>query len=146
MAASLAPLTPYTSARHFFGAELRHQRLRARLSMNQLAQRILVSPDLLAKVERAQRFPSADLVTRCDHELDADGYLVRLHGLVVAERDTAKPHRDLAGLAASLHAALAPYIEPAAVTAPTSLVDRIDSLLAEADTAARRVPNTGRRR
>ncbi|NUT34371.1 MAG: helix-turn-helix domain-containing protein [Hamadaea sp.] len=112
MAAPLAPLTPHASARHFLGAELRHRRLRAGLSMNQLAPLVLASPDLLAKVERAVRFPSEDLVTRCDHELGADGYLIRLHGLVVAERDIVKPPTDIAALAASLQAALGPFTDP----------------------------------
>lgn len=76
-------------------------------SIRQLAPRVLVSPTLLNKVERAVRFPSADLAIRCDHELGADGALIRLYGLVVAERQKTNSQQDIVTLAGRLHAALA---------------------------------------
>ena len=91
MAAPLAPLTPYASARHFFGAELRHLRMRAGLSHYALAVRVHVQCSLIGKVELAQRHPSRDLAERCDRVLGAAGELLRLHGLVQAERDNLPP-------------------------------------------------------
>jgi transcriptional regulator with XRE-family HTH domain len=124
-----ATLTPYASVAHFLGAELRLRREDTGLSINQLAPRVLASPDLLAKVERAERFPSADLTARCDQELAADGYLIRLHGLALAERDTARPYHDIARLAASLHSVLRDFPQSPIRNPTEALVDRIDDLL-----------------
>jgi len=130
-----SPLTPHVSVAHFFGAELRLRRRGAGMSIRALAPRVLASPPLLEKVERAVRFPSADLAMRCDHELDADGALIRLHGLVVAERESATPHEDILSLAGSLHAALIPFAAPLAAASTTALVQRIDDALSAAGVA-----------
>lgn len=86
MAAPETPLTPYLSAQHFLGAELRHRRVAAGLSQRALAERLFVSWATVGKVELGQRYPTLDLTQRCDELLHAGGVLVRLHGLVEAER------------------------------------------------------------
>jgi hypothetical protein len=86
MGAQLRDLTPYASALHFFGAELRHHRQLANLSLRQLGPKVFVSPSQLGLVEAARRFPSVDLAGRCDSVLNTGGVLARLHPLVSAER------------------------------------------------------------
>lgn len=71
-------LTPYASARHFLGAELRRWRNTRQLSVAELARQVYVSRELLQKVETAQRRASADLVHACDTALDTGGILGRL--------------------------------------------------------------------
>jgi transcriptional regulator with XRE-family HTH domain len=85
MGAALSQLQPYTSARHFFGAELRHRRVAAGLSQGQLARQVITHETMVNKVELALRVASVDLATRCDVVLAADGALIRLHQLVLAE-------------------------------------------------------------
>jgi transcriptional regulator with XRE-family HTH domain len=82
MAQSPSTLTPHASPRHFLGAELRSWRQRRGLSLVALGRAVYTGPDLLRKVEKAARVPSAELIRRCDEELDAGGALVRLHCFV----------------------------------------------------------------
>ncbi|MGH3939918.1 MAG: helix-turn-helix domain-containing protein [Pseudonocardiaceae bacterium] len=77
-------LTPYVSLRHFFGAELRQWREVAGLSHDRLGARINYSGDLIGKVEKAERAPTAALATACDEVLGTGGALVRLFGLIEA--------------------------------------------------------------
>ncbi len=86
MAAPLSKLNVCASALHFFGAELRHRRLAAGLSQRQLARKVITDVSMVNKVELAHRVASADLAKRCDEVLDAEGALIRLHQLVLAER------------------------------------------------------------
>lgn len=69
---------PRDTAEGLFGAELRARRIEAGLSLRRLAPLVLVSHDLLARVEKAQRRPQSDLVERLDTVLGADGELRRL--------------------------------------------------------------------
>lgn len=76
-------LVPYRSdprdtAEGLFGVELRARRIAAGLSLRRLAPLVLVSHDLLARVEKAQRRPQPDLVDRLDAALGAGGELRRL--------------------------------------------------------------------
>jgi DNA-binding XRE family transcriptional regulator len=71
-------LIPDASPLHRFGAALRTLRLCRRLSQAALGARVLASAETIAKVEKAQRWPTADLATRCETELDACGDLLRL--------------------------------------------------------------------
>ena len=86
MAQRLADLTPHASAQHFFGAELRHWRLRSGLSLAQLGRSVYASADLLGKVEKAQRWPSRTLVDDCENALRTGGILLRLYALASTER------------------------------------------------------------
>jgi hypothetical protein len=99
-------LSPYESVRHFFGAELRTWRERRGLSQAALGGLALHSGAEIGKVEKAERWPSADLAARCDDVLDTGGVLARLVPLVAAERtaggrDHTRPghtHADNCGL------------------------------------------------
>ncbi len=59
MAQTPRELTPYVSLRHFFGAELRQWRQLAHLSHDRLGSQINFSGDLIGKVEKAERAPTA---------------------------------------------------------------------------------------
>ncbi|MDO0931551.1 helix-turn-helix transcriptional regulator [Streptomyces sp. DG2A-72] len=54
---------------HDFGRELRRRRLAARLSLQQLGQRVHYSKSQLSKVERGIKRPTSDLARLCDTEL-----------------------------------------------------------------------------
>ncbi len=79
-------LAPYLSARHFFGAELRHWREQRGLSQDQLGRAVHVSGDLIGKVEKATRWPPGGLAKACDSALGTDGALQRLWPLVEGQR------------------------------------------------------------
>ena len=70
MAQLAAELTPLASARHFLGAELRHWRCLRGMSLATLGRAVHVTGSLLGKVEKADRWPGADLIRRCDKALD----------------------------------------------------------------------------
>ncbi|MER6716089.1 helix-turn-helix domain-containing protein [Streptomyces sp. NPDC000877] len=63
---------------HDFGSELRRRRLSARLSLQQLGQRVHYSKSQLSKVERGLKRPTSELARLCDTELKAEGALARL--------------------------------------------------------------------
>lgn len=79
-------LTPTASGRDFFGAELRHWRQQRGLSQDSLGARIHVSGDLVAKVEKALRWPPGGFAERSDAVLETGGVLTRLMSLVEHER------------------------------------------------------------
>ncbi|MGH3916964.1 MAG: helix-turn-helix domain-containing protein [Pseudonocardiaceae bacterium] len=85
-------LTPYVSVRHFFGAELRWWRVRVGLSHDRLGALVNYSGDLVGKVEKAERVPTAELAQACDEVLGTEGALGRLVGLVeaAAQQDSAR--------------------------------------------------------
>lgn len=86
MAQRPGDLTPNASVRHFFGAELRHWRERRGLSQATLGRTVHVSPDLIAKVEKATRWPTHSLVARCETVLNTGGVLLRLLKLLEHQR------------------------------------------------------------
>lgn len=63
---------------HDFGRELRRRRMAARLSLQQLGQRVHYSKSQLSKVERGLKPPTPELARLCDTVLDARGALARL--------------------------------------------------------------------
>ncbi|MFC8849927.1 MULTISPECIES: multiprotein-bridging factor 1 family protein [unclassified Micromonospora] len=77
-----AELRPHASARHFLGAELRCWRQQRGLSLARLAALVYVSPDLLGKIEKAERTASLDVMSRCDQALETGGALARLRRFV----------------------------------------------------------------
>ena len=79
-------LEPQLSARNRFGAELRAWRQHRDLSQAKLARLVHVHPDMIAKVEKASRWPSRDLAGYCDTVLRAGGVLAGLWIAVEAER------------------------------------------------------------
>jgi ribosome-binding protein aMBF1 (putative translation factor) len=64
------PLTPEASALARFGAELRGWRTGRGYSQQALARRVWRSQELLAKIEKAERWPSLEPAVRCDAVLD----------------------------------------------------------------------------
>jgi len=79
-------LEPQRSARNRFGAELRAWRQHRDLSQAKLARLVHVHPDMIAKVEKAARWPSRELAGYCDTVLRAGGVLAGLWIAVEAER------------------------------------------------------------
>lgn len=69
-----------------FGAALRLWRDNRGLSQAGLARVVLVHRDLIAKIERGRRWPTYDLVLRCEATLDAGGALARLWPEIETER------------------------------------------------------------
>lgn len=119
---SQGSLTPYASARHFLGAELRRWRHTRQLSVAELARQVYVSRELLQKVETAQRRASADLIRACDRALDTGGTLGRLLDFVTHTEQTlaavpqpTPPQNILIKIIAELVAAEPPNTQPAAV-------------------------------
>jgi transcriptional regulator with XRE-family HTH domain len=74
----LRALDPQASPAALFGAELRRLRLRRGLSLAALGRLVHVSGDLVGKIEKADRRPQLDLLTRLDVVLEADGRLCKL--------------------------------------------------------------------
>ncbi|MDH2388772.1 helix-turn-helix transcriptional regulator [Streptomyces sp. HNM0663] len=81
-------LTPYVSARHYFGSEQRRHRERARLSLVQLAGIVNSSKSALARVETAELMPPPDLPARLDAAFGTDEYF---HGLYQLAKREAHP-------------------------------------------------------
>lgn len=79
-------LTPWESALHAFGAELRHWRTRRELSQNGLGLLSHDSGSLISKIEKAERFPTLIFAQGLDQVLDTDGVLERLWPQVESER------------------------------------------------------------
>ncbi len=69
-----------TSPRKVFGQALRHLRTNAGMSQEQLGRAAFISGDMIAKVERGDRSPSAKLVEACEGvaELSSNGMLMLL--------------------------------------------------------------------
>jgi transcriptional regulator with XRE-family HTH domain len=82
----LRPLTPYASPRDFFGAELRRLRRQAGLNIRQLAELVHYSAGTIAAIEKAQRWPQADITQALDTALSTDSTLSRLLPLVEMQR------------------------------------------------------------
>ncbi|MFJ9621214.1 helix-turn-helix domain-containing protein [Streptomyces sp. NPDC101181] len=78
MGRPLRKLTPYVSAQHRFGAELRRLRKQQGMSQKQLGLLIMHSGSTVSKVEKAERWPSREFADRSDHVLGAKGALTDL--------------------------------------------------------------------
>ncbi|MFE9609433.1 helix-turn-helix domain-containing protein [Streptomyces sp. NPDC006012] len=79
---------------HDFGPELRRRRMAARLSLQQLGQRVHYSKSQLSKVERGIKRPTPELARLCDTELRAGGALARLVVLQHARTPLPAPGND----------------------------------------------------
>lgn len=79
-------LTPWKSARHFFGAQLRHWRMVRGLSQVALGERTHDSGALIGKVEKGERCAGLALARRLDEALDTGGALERLWPQLERER------------------------------------------------------------
>lgn len=76
MPARSRPLRPELSPRHLLGALLRELREAAGLSQRELGDKVFCSGHLIGRIEKAERWPHAELVHRCDELLSAEGKLV----------------------------------------------------------------------
>ncbi|MER6009264.1 helix-turn-helix domain-containing protein [Streptomyces bluensis] len=88
MAFKPGTLTPYLSARHYFGAEQRRHRESASLSLVQLAGIVNSSKSTLARVETAELMPPPDLPDRLDAAFGTDKHF---HGLYELAKREAHP-------------------------------------------------------
>nr|WP_239158351.1 helix-turn-helix transcriptional regulator [Streptomyces sp. SID13726] len=79
---------------HDFGRELRRRRMAARLSLQQLGQRVHYSKSQLSKVERGIKRPTPELARLCDAVLDARGTLTRLVPVQHAQPPLPAPGSD----------------------------------------------------
>jgi transcriptional regulator with XRE-family HTH domain len=86
-------LTPGTSARDGFGADLRSWRTARGMTHRDLARLICYSQELVAKVERGHRWPSSALAAACDSVLETGGALAALWPAVEHERLAADGRR-----------------------------------------------------
>lgn len=82
------PLTPYLSARHYFGSEQRRHRDRAGLSLVQLADIVNSSKSTLARIETADLMPPPDIPNRLDMAFGTDDHF---HGLYELARREIHP-------------------------------------------------------
>ncbi|MFG3114091.1 Scr1 family TA system antitoxin-like transcriptional regulator [Streptomyces sp. NPDC048197] len=79
-------LTPYLSARHYFGSEQRRHRELARLSLVQLADIVNFSKSTLGRVEVAELMPPPELPSALDAAFGTGQHFYGLHQL--AKRET----------------------------------------------------------
>lgn len=79
------PLTPFRSARHFYGAELRRCREEAGLSLAQLSGVVSAGKSTLARIETAEIMPPPGLSPQLDAAFGTDGHFVRLYDLARRE-------------------------------------------------------------
>ena len=87
-------LSPARSPRHWFGAELRHWRLRRGLSQEALGLLVHVSPAMIGKIEKAERACGPELAAALDSALDTGGVLERAAALVQADADNSHADAD----------------------------------------------------
>lgn len=81
-------LTPYLSARHFFGSEQRRHRERAKLSLVQLANIVNFGKSTLARVEAAELMPPPELPDALDAAFGTEEHF---HGLYQLAKREAHP-------------------------------------------------------
>ena len=75
-------LEPSASVPAFFGSELRRYRKAARLTQDELGERINYTGALIGMIETATRTPTLQFAEMCDRVMDTDGSLTRLWPLV----------------------------------------------------------------
>lgn len=86
------PLTPEKSPAHLWGFELREWRHRRGKSVADLGKEVHCDGTQVARIERAERKATRDFATACDHALNAEGALARLHQRFLTPRgDVASP-------------------------------------------------------
>ncbi|MCZ0973363.1 Scr1 family TA system antitoxin-like transcriptional regulator [Streptomyces noursei] len=78
-------LTPYVSARHYFGSEQRRHREVAKLSLVQLADIVNSSKSNLARVETAELMPPPELPSALDAAFGTEKYFFGLYQLAKKE-------------------------------------------------------------
>jgi ribosome-binding protein aMBF1 (putative translation factor) len=79
-------LTPDRSVRHQFGAELRRWRAERGLTHAGLGDQVWHSAEIVAKVEKGERWPSLAFTERCESVLNCGGELLASWPAVEAQR------------------------------------------------------------
>ncbi|WP_424891251.1 helix-turn-helix domain-containing protein [Streptomyces sp. XH2] len=74
-------LTPDRSARHLFGADLRHRREAAGMTLEKLAEVVCYSRSHLARIETAEHVPPPDLPGRLDEVFGTGEHFARLYAI-----------------------------------------------------------------
>lgn len=115
MAQTPRELAPHTSARHYLGAQLRSWREQRGWSQARLGEHLHVSADLIAKIEKALRWPTAEFAAACDTALATGGALANLLPLVDLER-----RQERAAVAATARAVRAAVSRQRRNTMPTA--------------------------
>ncbi|MGK5733467.1 helix-turn-helix domain-containing protein [Streptomyces sp. URMC 124] len=95
MARPARKLTPDRSARHLFGADLRHQREGAGMTLEKLAELVRYSRSHLARIETAEHVPPPDLPARLDEVFGTGEHFVRLYGIARHEAHPEKYRRRM---------------------------------------------------
>jgi transcriptional regulator with XRE-family HTH domain len=90
-------LDPQLSVKHFFGAELRRFRVDRHLSQAGLGVATHASADMVAKIEKAERWPTRGFAARCDQALETGGVLTKLWPMIERMRDEQVAKRVPAG-------------------------------------------------
>ncbi|MFI6173863.1 helix-turn-helix domain-containing protein [Nocardia sp. NPDC051052] len=134
MGQALRELDPQASAAAAFGAELRARRLAGGRSLRELGRLVLVSAELLAKVEKAQRRPRPDLVQRLDTVLQTRGELERLAAPLFTAADP--PASDRPKLAPDTAELELRRVIDEARAADHTMADRLAELMTFAEAAA----------
>ncbi|MBF6339786.1 helix-turn-helix domain-containing protein [Nocardia abscessus] len=141
MAPAHREFDPRDTAEALFGAELQARRVAAGFSLRQLAPLVLVSHDLLAKIEKAQRRPQPDVVDRLDDILKANGHLRRL---AAPFTDFARPTRRRIVLEPdSAEFTLRDLIAEVRAADHTMAAEHLDEIVAYADAAKQVVARIG---
>ncbi|KUJ66045.1 DNA-binding protein [Streptomyces albus subsp. albus] len=86
-------LTPHHSVRDLFGAEMRHHREKAGLSLRRLSEVLKYSKSALSRYEAAESLPYDDLPGMLDACFGTDGLFARLHEAAKKEPFPAKYRR-----------------------------------------------------
>ncbi|WP_058046345.1 helix-turn-helix domain-containing protein [Streptomyces roseifaciens] len=81
MARTPRKLTPDRSARHLFGADLRHRREAAGMTLEKLAEVVRYSRSHLARIETAEHVPPPDLPARLDEVFGTGEHFARLYAI-----------------------------------------------------------------
>ncbi|MGW2416049.1 helix-turn-helix domain-containing protein [Streptomyces tubercidicus] len=105
-------LTPYLSARHYFGSEQRRHRERAKLSLVQLADIVNFSKSTLARVEPAELMPPPELPAALDAAFGTEHYF---HGLYELAKREAHPDQYRRFMDFEARAEVIEVFEPQAV-------------------------------
>ncbi|WP_030746017.1 helix-turn-helix domain-containing protein [Streptomyces sp. NRRL F-5135] len=118
-------LTPYLSARHYFGSEQRRHRERAKLSLVQLADVLNSSKSTLARVETAELMPPPDLPARLDAAFGTDQHF---HGLYELAKREAHPDQYRRYMDFEAQAEVIENYEPQMLPGPIQTKDYARSL------------------
>ncbi|MEW1656441.1 helix-turn-helix transcriptional regulator [Streptomyces sp. NPDC093707] len=108
-------LTPYVSARHYFGSELRRHREEVRMSLVQLADIVNSSKSNLARVETAEMMPPPELPAALDA---AFGTGQHFHGLFQLAKREVHPDQYRRFMDCEAQATVIENYEPQVVPGP----------------------------